>query len=114
MSDTIDRQAAIDAIQKDRETGWEDSENDVAYRNACDDGYAYAMQIISELPTVDAVEVVRCNECRYWDSDGEHTYGYCMAMKHGYFSRNWEISIRRKYRDDWYCADGERRTDETD
>lgn len=53
LNDLISRQAAIDAIQKDRETGWQDSENDVVYRNACDDGYAYSMQIISELSSVE-------------------------------------------------------------
>ncbi len=83
MRDLIDRQAAIDAIQKDRETGWEDSENDAVYRNACDDGYAYSMQIISELPSAerkkgkwihddpkDAIEEIflarpKCSECGF-------------------------------------------------
>ena len=50
---SIDADAAIDAIQKDRETSWKDLENDdVEYRNGCDDGYAYSMQIISERPSV--------------------------------------------------------------
>lgn len=50
----IDADMAIDAIQKDRETSWKELENDDAeYRNGCDDGYAYSMQIISELPSVE-------------------------------------------------------------
>ena len=50
----IDADMAIDTIQKDRETSWKELENDDAeYRNGCDDGYAYSMQIISELPSVE-------------------------------------------------------------
>ena len=50
--DTISIQAAIDAIQKDRETSWKelDGEDD-EYRSGCDDGYAYSMKVISELPS---------------------------------------------------------------
>ena len=65
-------------------------------------------------PTVDAVEVVRCRDCKWWDKDDNDLYGYCMAMKHGYMSANWEIGIYRKYKGNFYCADGERKTDELD
>ena len=40
---------------------------------------------ISDAPTIDAVEVVRCKDCRRW----------CIC-RHG---------------DDWFCADGERRSE---
>lgn len=54
MDDSISRKAAIDAIQKDREISWKELENDDdEYRNGCDDGYAYSMQIISELPSAE-------------------------------------------------------------
>lgn len=69
---------------------------------------------IDNAPTVDAVEVVRCKDCKWWDEDDNDLYGYCMAMKHGYMSSNWEIGIYRKYKGNFYCADGERREDETD
>ena len=49
---------------------------------------------LNEAPTVDAVEVVRCKDCKNWDqkqcADG---YGWCdkvSAFKLG----------------EWYCADG--------
>ena len=102
MSDLISKKALLSKVESQYRY-WEEDYD--------------AHQIIGDIedfPTIDAVPVVRCKDCRWWDSDGEHSYGYCMAMKHGYFSRNWEISIHRKYRDDWFCADGERRTDETD
>lgn len=98
--DTINRQVAIDAIQKDRETSWKDLENDdVEYRNGCDDGYAYSMQIISELPSVERkrgkwisestgepveliegrpLESCKCSVCGKWliASDEYGVYGY--------------------------------------
>ena len=44
-------------------------------------------------PTVDAVPVVRCRECKH-----QMTCGF--------------VSVRPyKLRADWFCADGERRTD---
>lgn len=61
-----------------------------------------------KMPTIDAVEVVRCKDCKWWDKREESNYGYCHAAKHGYYSSNWEISIYRTYREDFFCADGER------
>lgn len=68
--------------------------------------------VIDEMPTIDAVEVVRCKDCRWFDKKTEHSsYGYCHAMKHDYFSKNWEISIYRTQKEDFYCADGEKKTE---
>lgn len=66
-------------------------------------------QIIDEEPSIDAVPVIRCKDCKWWDEKEGSPYGYCMAMKHGYFSSNWEIGIYRTYKGDWFCADGERK-----
>ena len=63
---------------------------------------------LDEAPTIDAVQVVRCKDCRWFDKTEDSSYGYCHAMKHGYYSKHWEISIYRKYKEDFYCADGER------
>ena len=100
MSDLIDRQAAIDAIAE-------------MYCKSDEDGYIWiirgdAWKRIDALPSVDAVEVVRCKDCRWWDKREESNYGYCHAAKHGYYSRNWEISIYRTYSEDFFCAEGER------
>ena len=63
MSDLIDRKAAIKAI--------DDLPN-------CYNGYsdtydkAYIIGALEELPSVDAVEVVRCKDCRHWV--GEYRY----------------------------------------
>ena len=50
-----------------------------------------------EMPTVDAVPVVRCRECLWRHDDSSPMWLPCME---------------RETPDDWFCADGERRTDE--
>lgn len=53
-------------------------------------------------------DLVRCQDCIWWDKLENSPFGYCMAMKHGYMSKNWEIGIYRRYKGDFYCADAER------
>lgn len=58
---------------------------------------------IADAPTVDAVEVVRCRECRHWNSET----GFCNLNSH--FSMDeldWDV-----FNDDDFCSLGERRTD---
>lgn len=66
-------------------------------------------QIVDAQPAIDAVPVVRCRECRWWDKIGDSPIGYCHACKHGYCSSHWEISIHRTYKGDFFCADGKRK-----
>ena len=54
-------------------------------------------------------ELVRCKDCKWWDKKEHSPYGYCHACKHGYHSEHWEIGIYRTYREDFFCADGERK-----
>lgn len=75
----IDRQAAIEVVKESHECGW------------------YLLETIShieELPTVDAVEVVRCKECKHFDSEDD-----CDCP----------MDVRYS---DFFCKMGERRTDE--
>ena len=49
---------------------------------------SYTTLILQEAPTVDAVEIVRCKDCKYFKTrlcENEDNY------------------------DDWFCADGERK-----
>ena len=47
-------------------------------------------------------ELVRCKDCRYRYVDGENVrYNVC------------ELNHNKVQSDDWFCADGERRNDET-
>ena len=59
-------------------------------------------KIVDNAPTVDAVKVVRCGECKYYDKTGcVADFGWCKRNGSGHGST-----------DDWFCADGERKEDE--
>ena len=62
----------------------------------------YAMAILQEAPTVDAVEVVRCRNCKYgdWDSELDDAM-VCMRTKDGFW---------RSGND--FCSYGERKEDD--
>lgn len=61
-----------------------------------------AKQLIDEQPTVDAAPVVRCKDCKNWDSSTEGRYvgGWCFCEK-----------LQFSTSPDWFCADGETRND---
>lgn len=70
------------------------------------DGYVHGMEkVLEEIDaalTIDAVPVVRCRDCKKGWPAGE--YVYCMKPYAGHWpTHKW----------DWYCADGERKEDET-
>ena len=58
-------------------------------------GYVDAKQI-SDAPTVDAVPVVRCKDCKYHE-DEEIGMVYCPNALGGWVAEN------------WFCAEGERK-----
>ena len=72
------------------------------------DGNMFPIVSIDELPSVQP-EIIRCKDCKWWDKEDDMPLGYCLAIKHGFYSRNWEISIRRTYPEDFFCADAELR-----
>lgn len=58
-----------------------------------------ARMVIANAPTVDAVEVVRCKDCKhYWKNNPSDDVPVCLASP----------------RDDAFCSEGERREDEAD
>lgn len=64
------------------------------------DGRELIAQMILSAPTVDAVPVVRCKDCKFGVIDGAKYF--CSTD-----GRIWCDG-------DWYCANGERREDEAD
>ena len=77
------------------------------------DGNCYYMTVIDRIPAVDAVEVVRCHKCVHWDED--------TVRRNSNDATWWNEAVCCKYSDDiweawkdadWFCADGERKTDE--
>ena len=73
----------------------------------CRIGYVQVVDVgdILEAPTIDAVEVVRCRDCKYYEiyqlkkdgtDDRRYKPSYCLSLS---FHPNPK----------WFCADGERR-----
>ena len=58
--------------------------------------YGYAKSFINAAPTVDAVEVVRCRECKYHKEEGIGMV-YCPNMIGGWVEN------------EWFCANGKRK-----
>lgn len=57
----------------------------------------FVVGLIKDTPTINAVEVVRCKECKHYSIEGETTqFGWC-----GYWNKPTD-EMR-------YCSDGERR-----
>lgn len=97
MSDLIDRQALKDKLKR-----WDEC-----------DPYEFveiALRAVDDAPTIDAVPVVRCKECKW--------YSIYEAKKDGSPDKRYSPSvclreIYAKRRDpDLYCADGEREVQE--
>ena len=57
-------------------------------------------------PTIDAVEVVRCRDCKHWGRDGNESYGYAMFCK-----ANCSLGGQGIKKPDDYCSYGERKVD---
>jgi len=68
-------------------------------------GIFRAEQVLKEQPTVDAVPVVRCRDCKWAEVDAWWTY---CKLGHKEDTTN---SIIYTCTHNFYCADGERRTD---
>lgn len=64
MNDLINRQDAIDAVERAKTARSEDGEIFCAKINA--------QMNIQLLPTIDAVEIVRCKDCKYGEIDDEN------------------------------------------
>lgn len=59
------------------------------------------------LPTVDAVPVTRCKDCKYWQksNDDQRRDGMCEALLHFHGAERYMTN------EDFFCRYGERRTD---
>lgn len=69
-----------------------------AYDAAHDGPPGKARALILNAPTVDAVPVVRCKDCKWWNTEWKHEDGECYCYK-----------IDQWTAPRFFCADGERR-----
>lgn len=60
--------------------------------------FAPFVTLLSDAPTIGAVQVVRCKDCKYFLEDGD-----CFCENIEQYEHEKSVSP------DWFCADGERR-----
>lgn len=93
--DTIYRRAAIDAIGEKPFAGTGDEYD---YEQGLQNQWERDLVAIKILPSAQP-EIIRCKDCKHGMYDMMCKFYWCHGMAH---SAN------------WFCADGERRTDEAD
>ena len=64
-------------------------------------GHCVCEFFADDVPTVDAVEVVRCKDCKKWD-EIKHGYGWCCLDK----------TQHKLAKEEEFCSHGERREGE--
>ena len=67
--------------------------------------YSKSYRAIKDAPTIDAVPVVRCKDCKHRDPEDKR----CDCGGH-----EWVKGKILPVKDDWFCADGERKDGERD
>lgn len=101
MPEYIEREAANEALR----------ECVRVYPNSFYNGIEVARTAIRKLPTVDAVEVVRCKDCKHRPFP-DKTYGFVDAPDSICPCHNSDDSYYSWIPDDnFFCADGERKED---
>ena len=80
-------------------------------QGCCPPGKCYEYQKISKLPTVDAVEVVRCKDCKHGIYDEDEQMWECIVEVD--FTGDLDTySMFHEYNDlDHFCSYGERKDD---
>ena len=97
MGDLISRAAAIESLGE-CPYNWDDWPEEI---QAVYDWESHK-KALEDLPAVDATPVVRCKDCKYYNTNGwAEGFGWCERNGDGHGSN-----------DSWFCADGERRVDD--
>ena len=97
MTDLVDRQAAIDALNKLKMIDTYEKDGDVFLKVRVQ----YVADMLNFLPSAQP-EIIRCGKCKHRYTEGENVvYNVC------------ELNHNKVQPDDWFCADAERRTDDT-
>ena len=73
---------------------------------------SFFVSVLKNAPTVDAVEVVRCRDCKHWHEET----GWCNQHSHfvdieGEACHPWESSEWNMFDESDFCSYGERRND---
>lgn len=102
-NDLISRAAAIAEIE-DYIEEYSELEPDTGYHNLKWCAMEEAKDVLTMLPTVDAVSVVHCRNCKYgklcFDADGHRLIQCTNPYYPASFVETWPFDL------DWYCAGG--------
>lgn len=77
-----------------------------------DHGIGEAIALAKGQPTIDAVEVVRCKDCRYYYRHEFFGKPYFTCDIANQYMTGDIIGVGFEPPEDWYCADGERKGEE--
>lgn len=75
-------------------------------------GYVQVVDVgdIEDAPTIDAVPVIRCGECKNYDEETAWCEIHsCFVNSNGEFCNPWESNEWKMFDGAYYCADGKRR-----
>lgn len=89
MSDLISRQALKNAL-----TDWQMEYAEKDKDTERFETLGQVLDLVEQIQTIDAVEVVRCKDCKWWERDAIFADGWCRGKRQG--------------NPEWFCADGER------
>ena len=94
MSDYISRQTVIDMFQRQAYDDWNQGTG-TTWANA----FSEAADMIENLPSADAIEVVRCKDCKHYDLFNNGCNGMCLR----------HIDAFEVFYPDDFCSYGERK-----
>lgn len=77
--------------------------------------YDRAISAIENAPTVNAVEVVRCKDCKHWHADAAWCYHHSHFIDdEGGACHPWESPTWKMFDENDYCSYGERKVGKDD
>ena len=95
MSDLISRQAAIDALEREKtySTAYNDGYTQTDYFKQYNMGLTDGIKAIKNIPSAQP-EIIYCKDCKNWDTDWQTIEGqhYCPM-------------VDKQTNGEWFCAD---------
>lgn len=108
MSGLIKRSELLRILKNNEPMNWRDTDEEITER-AC---WHWFNKIVEEADAIDAVEVVRCSQCKYWESmnngswmNKNRTDGCCRVLM------KCRLAERYNTEKDHFCCYGKRRED---
>lgn len=96
----------LNLIEDNEPMNWNDTDEEI--QEVAD--WCYFKKLIENAPAVDAVEVVRCKDCKYWEPMNKGSW-MCINRTDGVCRTLMELRLAERYMTDkdHFCGFGERR-----